>query len=135
MKKVLLAVGLVLAVGLSLKARAGTIVASTTTYGGIGAAAIAANTATNSLPQAGAYAFGLSAVSAAQNPTFTVYLQQQGLSGAYYTIVNSTFTQCVTPCNYQLITDVYTGGNVRAMWYGVTSGSVTFTVTGSLVQP
>ena len=113
---------------------AGTVIVSTTSYRN----ADEENVAFVALPHVGAWQFDLVANS---TPTLTgsfdtlaLYMQQEGISGELYTIVNSTFATCSFKCFKRVNPDVYLGGNIRARWT-ITSGSVTFTVTAREVLP
>ena len=114
------------------EANAGTVILSTTTY----ETADEAGDAPVALPKAGAYYFDM--VITSSGTAFTsvdVYLQQRGIaSGQFYTIYNSTFTNCSIPCTRFIVPDMYLGGDVRARW-SVGGGSATITVTARSVTP
>ncbi len=125
MKKLILACLIPFAI--NAKAHAGEIITSTTTAPGL----LPTSIASVNLAVPAVYMFDLAAAPAPSTATFSglsVWIQQQGPSGNWYTIQNSTFTTCSAAC-YEFVTpELYEGGNVRAQW-SVTSGSVTFTVT------
>jgi len=118
----------------ALPARAGTVIASTVSYNGADIVAFQPQ----ALPEAGVYQFSLvvqtTPTASSSLAGLRVYLQQQGLSGAYYTLNASTFTTCAGACTSTVYPDVYVGGNVRAQW-DMTTGSATIKVTANKVNP
>lgn len=131
MRRFLLACAL-LAVAPTLAYCGSTVIASTSTYGGD--AGVAQYAQASKLPAAGVYQFSLSVATGSTFSGLSVYLQQQGVSGAWYTLNASTFTSCSAACWETVFPDVYEGGAVRPQW-SVTSGSATFTVTAVQVVP
>lgn len=124
-----------LAVFMAGQVFAGTVVVSTLTYSGTTDTDAAQAAA---LPQAGVYAFTLNVVPVPSTRTVTVvsYLQQQGVSGALYTIPNSTFTTltCSNSCNASVFTDTYQGGNIVPR-FTISGSSAIITWTARLVTP
>lgn len=114
-------------------ARAATVIQTTTTYSG----PAPADLSVGSLSDPGAYVFDIVVRSTAGTgtPTVDAYIQQQGISGEFYTLFNSTMTQCtVVPCFRRVNPDIYVGGGIRMFWT-VTVASATITLTAHKVSP
>lgn len=111
-----------------------TVILTTTTTNGLSDLNA---TIANALPSYGPYIFSVSIAPFSSGTPISgvqVYLQQKGLSGTNYTIVNSTFTSCSGTCTQTIATDVFNGGTIVPRW-AITSGSATITVTAINVTP
>ena len=124
----------ILALALAGAAHAATVILSSTTYQGVVNPNAAGGALTNPLPAAGVYTFTLKSVVVSGTPVINVYLQQVGISGALYTIFNSTFSTCTNACNFTVAPDVYLGGYIQPQWT-VVGGSATITVSANQVTP
>jgi hypothetical protein len=126
-----IAVAMLLASG----AHAGsTVIVSSTVYANMSQAKT--NVVPVSLPKPGLYTFDIvvDSTGSVAFSSLAYYLQQEGLSGQFYTVYNSSFTSCSAACAQALFPDMYLGGRVRAQ-YSMTSGSATVKITAREVNP